>query len=78
LAALHGVAVADEFLSAYIATAAVDFEYDPYWDLMSVLELLPGPPSIYEGWRARGVMHLSNALVRERIDQYVASVVARF
>jgi hypothetical protein len=78
LAALHGVAVADEFLSAYIAAAADDFEYDPYWDLMSVAELLPGPPSIYKGWRASGVTHLSDALVRERIDQYVASVVARF
>lgn len=78
LAVLHGVAVADEFLSAYVAAAADDFEYDPYWDLMSVVELLPGPPSIYEGWRASGATHLSEALVRERNDQYVVSVIARF
>jgi aminoglycoside phosphotransferase (APT) family kinase protein len=77
LANLHGVGVADAFLSAYVANAGTEFRYDPYWDLMSVVELLPGPPSMYEGWRAGGVANISNALMRERVDAYVASVVAR-
>jgi aminoglycoside phosphotransferase (APT) family kinase protein len=77
LANLHAVSVADDFLAAYIAAARSEFEYDPYWDLMSVVELLPGPPSMYEGWRASGVPNISNALMRERVDLYVASVVAR-
>ena len=77
LASLHGVSVADEFLTAYIAEAGSEFQYDPYWDLMSVVELLPGPPSMYEGWRASGVPNISNALMRERVDDYVKSVVAR-
>jgi aminoglycoside phosphotransferase (APT) family kinase protein len=77
LANLHGVSVADDFLAAYIAEAGSEFEYDPYWDLMSVVELLPGPPSMYEGWRAAGVSNISNALMRERVDDYVESVVAR-
>jgi aminoglycoside phosphotransferase (APT) family kinase protein len=77
LANLHGLSVADDFLAAYIAGAGSEFEYDPYWDLMSVVELLPGPPSMYEGWRAGGVGIISNALMRERVDLYVASVVAR-
>lgn len=77
LANLHGVSVADDFLAAYIAAAGSEFQYDPYWDLMSVVELLPGPPSMYEGWRAGGVANISNALMRERVDLYVASVVAR-
>lgn len=77
LANLHGVRAADDFLSAYIAAAGSDFEYEPYWDLMSVVELLPGPPSMYEGWRAGGVSNISDAVVRERVDLYVASVVAR-
>jgi aminoglycoside phosphotransferase (APT) family kinase protein len=76
LANLHGVAVADDFLKAYIAEAGSEFKYDPYWDLMSVVELLPGPPSMYEGWRASGVPGISNALMRERLDNYVKSVVA--
>ena len=77
LANLHGVGAADEFLSAYIAAAGAEFEYEPYWDMMSVVELLPGPPSMYEGWRAAGVPAISNALMRERVDSYVASVAAR-
>jgi len=77
LANLHDVSVADGFLSAYVAEAGTEFRYDPYWDLMSVVELLPGPPSMYEGWRAAGVGNISNAVMRERVDAYVASVVAR-
>ncbi|HEX9382667.1 MAG TPA: hypothetical protein VF908_04655, partial [Gemmatimonadaceae bacterium] len=57
--------------------AGSEFTYDPYWDLMSVVELLPGPPSMYEGWRASGILNISNAVMRERVDEYVASLVAR-
>ena len=77
LANLHGVSVADEFLTAYAAEAGSEFQYDPYWDLMSVVELLPGPPAMYEGWRASGVRNISNAVMRERVDEYVASIVSR-
>ena len=77
LAGLHGLLAADEFLSAYKAAAGSAFEYHPYWDLMSVVELLPGPPSMYEGWRAAGVPEIDPALIRRRIDSYVASVVTR-
>ena len=77
LANLQSVAVADEFLDAYLTEAAGDFSYDPYWDLMSVVELLPGPPAMYEGWRAAGVAPISNTIMRDRVDAYVASVVAR-
>jgi aminoglycoside phosphotransferase (APT) family kinase protein len=77
LANLHGVAAADEFLAAYIAAAGPEFSYDPYWDLMSVVELLPGPPSMYEGWRASGFPNIADAVMRERVDLYVTSVVAR-
>jgi aminoglycoside phosphotransferase (APT) family kinase protein len=77
LANLHGVPVADELLAAYIAEAGSEFQYDPYWDLMSVVELLPGPPSMYGGWRASGFPAISNVLMRERVDEYVKSVVAR-
>ena len=77
LANLHGVPVADDFLAAYIEVAGSDFRYNPYWDLMSVVELLPGPPMMYEGWRAGGVPGISKAVMQERVDRYVASLVAR-
>ncbi len=76
LANLHGVRVADDFLELYVAAAGAEFVYDPYWDLMSVVELLPGPPTMYEGWRAAGVPPISTAAMRERVDDYLASVVA--
>jgi aminoglycoside phosphotransferase (APT) family kinase protein len=77
LANLHGVAVADDFLSAYIDAAGSEFDYDPYWDLMTVVELLPGPPSMYSGWRSGGIAPLDSSTMRQRVDAYVASVVAR-
>jgi aminoglycoside phosphotransferase (APT) family kinase protein len=77
LANLHSVGVADDFLAAYIRRTGADFEYDPYWDLMTVVEMLPGPPAMYEGWRAMGVKHIPNAIILERLDAYVASVVDR-
>jgi hypothetical protein len=77
LAILHGVRAADDFLAAYIRCAGSDFEYDPYWDLMTLVELLPGPPGMYEGWLAMGVRLIPRATIVERVDAYVASVVAR-
>ena len=71
------MAVADDFLAAYMEVAGPEFEHNPYWDLMSVVELLPGPPTMYEGWRPSGIADISNELMRDRVDQYVASVVAR-
>jgi hypothetical protein len=32
---------------------------------------------MYQGWRAAGVAPISNAMMRERVDDYIASVVAR-
>jgi len=77
LANLHGVGIADEFLSAYIDAAGPEFDYDPYWDLMSVVELLPGPPTMYDGWRAAGLTPIKSATMRKRADDYVASVIDR-
>jgi aminoglycoside phosphotransferase (APT) family kinase protein len=77
LANLYSVEVADEFLDAYVAIAGPDFTYDPFWDLMSVVELLPGPPTMYGGWKAEGFPSISDDVMRERVDRYVGSVVAR-
>lgn len=77
LANLHSVSVADDFLNSYVAHAATDFNYDPYWDLMSLIELLPGPPRTYGGWRAAGVVRITDAMTRDRMDAYAASVIAR-
>lgn len=76
LANLHDVSVADEFLRYYEAAAGSEFTYNPYWDLMSVVELLPGPPAMYRGWEDL-MSPISSTVMRERIDNYVMSVVDR-
>lgn len=76
LAQLHGVATADEFLTAYEA-ADPGFMYHPYWDLSAAIEFLAAPPEVYPGWPAHGVLHLTIPLVRGRIDAYLASIFAR-
>jgi aminoglycoside phosphotransferase (APT) family kinase protein len=48
LAADHGQEVADQFLACYRATTGRALEHQPYWDLVSLLDLLldgdPGDP----------------------------------
>lgn len=77
LVGLYGVAAADRFLAACCA-ADPAFSYDPFWDLMGIVEAIPSPPSVYAGWPAHGVTHLTAEIVRERIDAYLASILARF
>jgi len=77
LANLYNVGVADEFLDAYTKAADFEFNYDPYWDLMTVVELLPGPLTMYGGWVAEGFPFISTDVLAERVDEYVASVVSR-
>ena len=77
LANLYGVEVADDFLEAYSRLAGFEYVYDPFWDLMTVVELLPGPPTMYAGWVAEGFPYISTDVLAERLDQYVASVVSR-
>ncbi len=77
LAQLYGVSTADRFLGAYRALAGASFEYQPYWDLIALIEILPGPPGVYEGWPAFGVSHLNDEMMRERLDDYLASLIAR-
>ncbi|WP_246627232.1 phosphotransferase family protein [Paenibacillus solanacearum] len=77
LAKLHGVEAADTFLSAYERFAGTAFRYDPYWDLLSVVDTLFDPPAVDEGWKAFGVTSLTDALVAERLELYAASLLRR-
>lgn len=77
LGLLHGVAVADQFLDAYRSLAGDSFTYDPYWDLVSLIEFLPSPPSVYGGWTALGVTGLTNQLMKKRYEDLLVSVMRR-
>lgn len=77
LAMLYDVEVADEFLSAYQVYAGKDFIYDPYWDLVSLVDVLFGPPEVYPGWEAFGFTGLTDKLMEERMDKYAVSLVEK-
>jgi hypothetical protein len=53
------------------------FTYDPYWDLLSLIEILIGPPKVYPGWTAFGVTGLTDELMEERLDSYLLSLLKR-
>jgi aminoglycoside phosphotransferase (APT) family kinase protein len=77
LALLHGVSAADRFLVACRDVLGPGFEHAPFWDVLAILEELPGPPNVYRGWLDFGVRGLSAALVESRVEEYLASVLAR-
>ncbi|RED51181.1 phosphotransferase family enzyme [Cohnella lupini] len=77
LAQLHDVGTADEFLSAYRKYAGASFEYDPYWDLVTLLDFSDGEPEVYRGWTDLGVTGLTTELVIERLDSYLVSLLDR-
>ncbi|MFP8783962.1 phosphotransferase family protein [Planococcus plakortidis] len=78
LAQLYGTRVANEFLVAYERCAGESFTYDPYWDLLSLIDILDGSPAVYPGWKAFGLSGLSDELVRYRLDEYLMSLMDRF
>jgi aminoglycoside phosphotransferase (APT) family kinase protein len=71
LALLFGTDTADKFLAAYQYHAGEAFTYDPYWDLLSIVNIMDGPPQVYPGWTAFGITGLTDALMAERLDQYL-------
>jgi aminoglycoside phosphotransferase (APT) family kinase protein len=78
LKSTHGVAVADRFLDFYCAAAGSCFSYDPFWDLMVIIEGLPGPPDVYPPWVEFGLTGLTDELMLERSEAYLVSVMDRF
>ncbi|MBL5777794.1 aminoglycoside phosphotransferase family protein, partial [Bacillus sporothermodurans] len=77
LAMLFGVSTADEFLSAYEKLAGYSFSYHPYWDLLSLIDILFGSPEVYPGWIAFGVTNLTDQMMVDRLDQYMKSLLKK-
>lgn len=77
MAQLHGVENSDAFLTAYQKHAGELFLYDPYWDLIALIDILFGPPEVYPGWPALGVKGLTNEIIAHRLDEYMLSLLKR-
>ncbi|MDQ6419409.1 aminoglycoside phosphotransferase family protein [Paenibacillus sp. LHD-117] len=77
LCQLHSVDVADAFLAAYQRYSGDSFDYDPYWDLATLVDYAYWTPEVYQGWIDLGFTSLTNELVAKRLDAYLESVLAR-
>jgi aminoglycoside phosphotransferase (APT) family kinase protein len=73
LAHLWGAAAADAFRDA--ATDLEPEDLDPWWDIASLAEWLPGP-AVYPGWTELGITWLTEDLVAAHLDEYVVSLVS--
>lgn len=78
LALLFGVKAANHFLDTYQSLAVDSFRYEPYYDLTAIFDFSYwGPPEVYAGWIAFGVDNLTNDMMAERADQFLASIMER-
>lgn len=78
LVQLYGVQAADDFLDAYLAAPGASLlAANPYWDMLCLVEMLPGPPGVYKGWEDLGVQGLTPELIRRRLDEYAVRLAAK-
>lgn len=75
LASMYGLPMADRWLEVCQEVMGTSWRYDPYWDIQTLLEVLPGPPGVYPPWRDFGLDHLNAPLVTQRIEEYLASLL---
>ena len=74
---MHGLPAADRFLQAYESLAGSSFAYHPHWDLLDLMEELPGPPTPYPPWAEFGLRPMTTEGMRERVDEWLESVMRR-
>lgn len=77
LAMLYDVSMADAFLTAYQESTHTVLNDQVYWDIISLIDILEGPPTVYPGWEAFGVTGLTDNMMEERLDKYLESLVTR-
>lgn len=77
LVQLHGPAVAERFLEIHRSLAPGVVELDPYWDLLSLVQILPGPERVYPGWSGSFAGRLDVRLLQDRLEDWAAGLVAR-
>lgn len=75
LACMVGTHAAQEFLQACRELSGSQFSFNPYWDLLALVELLPGPPQPYPPWQQFGLPPLTSAEMIRRDELYLESVL---
>jgi hypothetical protein len=73
---MYGPDTADQFLDAYLKVAD-GFDYDPYWDVDSVLDMCIPQPSFYDPWQQFGLSVIAPEELGHRIERYLERVMMR-
>ena len=76
LVMLFGPSAADQFLQTYNKVSG-GFEYNPYWDVDSILDTCFPQPKFYLPWRDFGLDVISQEILNQRVDTYIESVIER-
>lgn len=74
LAMMFGPEAADQFLNIYTQVAE-GFEYHPYWDVNSILELCIPQPVYYRPWQDFGLSVIPTEVLQNRIDKHLERVM---
>lgn len=76
LAQMLGLSAADRFLETYCEISE-GFEYNPYWDVDSILDTCFPRPKYYLPWRDLGLDTIPQEILNQRVDRYIQRVMAR-
>ncbi|MBV9790607.1 MAG: aminoglycoside phosphotransferase family protein, partial [Chloroflexi bacterium] len=74
LTLMHGMDLADQFLLLYTELAE-SFDYHPYWDVDSILDLCLPTPSFYTPWQTFGLGTIVPQVLQQRADTHLERVM---
>ena len=74
LMSMYGLQAADRLRDLAIEICGTSV-WHPYWDLMALIELLPGPLEVYPPWPQFGLDGLTSTLLCTRAEDYLTSLV---
>ena len=75
LVVLYGIEVAERFLRHYRKASGRVCNEVAWWDLMSLVECLPGPPEVYPGWAPFGIQHITSGMLCGQLDAHLLEVL---
>ena len=77
LALMYGMSTADRFLRFYQELAGPGWDYDPYFDLVELVETIGWKPGVYPGWPVFGLTDLTDDLMVERTQAMLTAALMR-
>lgn len=77
LTLLYGVPASENFLHACLAGEKEPCGFHPIWDLLAILEALPGPPEFYPPWQEFGMSTVPQQELIRRLEEHLDITLKR-